>query len=66
MTYTAQTERETLSVHRNMLIAIGTAVMHAAETKETTWVFAADNDTWRLAAYTDDTQQLHVVTQLDR
>lgn len=66
MTYTAQTEKETLSVHRNMLIAIGKAVMHAAETKETTWVFAADNDAWRLAAYTDDSQQLRVVTRFDR
>ena len=66
MTYTAQTEKETLSVHRNMLIAIGKAVMHAAETKETTWVFAADKATWRIAAYTDDSQQLHVVTRFDR
>ena len=64
--YTAQTEKGTLSVHRNMLIAIGKAVMHAAETKETTWVFAADNDTWRLAAYTDDSQQLRVVMRPDR
>ena len=64
--YTAQTEKETLSVYRNMLIAIGKAVIHAAETKETTWVFADNNDTWRLAAYTDDGQQLHVVMRLDR
>ena len=66
MTYTAQTDKETLSVHRNMFIAIGKAVMHAAETRETTWVFAADNDTWRFAAYTDDSQQLRVVARLDR
>ena len=66
MTFTTQTETDTLSAHRNILIAVGTAVMHAAETKETTWVFAADKDTWRLAAYTDNTQQLRVLTQLDR
>ena len=66
MTFTTQTETDTLSAHRNILIAIGTAVMHTAETKETTWVFAQNEDTWRLAAYIDDTQQLRVVTQLDR
>ena len=63
MSYTTQTQSTTLSAHKNLLIAIGTAVMHAAEARETTWVFAQNENTWRLAAYVDGNQQLRIVTR---